>query len=345
MALHIASLQEDVATGRQTEEDRLTTTRRRRRPREIGRVCARQRHRLNVGILVPVNTCESSSSTPFDGALRPRRRAWWYRALRAVVGSVLLLLIGPLAVLGFGDVNLDRPWYEGSQDRVGLAPDPATVHEAMVQVYGARTVRWRGAFAIHPWIAVKRRGASEWTTYQMVGWRSLRGGDGVVESSTDAPDRRWYGAEPMLLTQRRGPEVDALIDRIEAAVHSYPWSRSYRIWPGPNSNTFVAWVARQVPELGLDLPATAIGKDYLGPTTLVASAPSGTGWQFSVLGLVGATLAASEGLELSLLGLSIGIDLDDRRLRLPGVGFWPGPTDTTNATPPPGTTPALPRAR
>jgi hypothetical protein len=259
-----------------------------------------------------------------------------------VVGAVLLLLLGPLAVLAFGDVDLQRPWYEGSQDPVGLAPDAAAVHEAMVQVYGARTVRWRGAFGIHPWIAVKRSGASQWTTYQMVGWRSLRGGDGVVASRTDAPDRRWYGAEPMLLAQHRGPEVDALIDRIEDAVRSYPWSRSYRLWPGPNSNTFVAWVARQVPGLGLDLPATAIGKDYLGPTTVLAPAPSGTGWQVSVFGLAGATLARAEGLELNLLGLSVGIDLDDRRLRLPGVGFWPGTTDMTNAAPPPGTTHAPP---
>jgi hypothetical protein len=259
-----------------------------------------------------------------------------------LVGSVLLLLVGPLAVLAFGDVDLQRPWYAGSQDRVGLAPDPATVHEAMVQVYGARTVRWRGAFGIHPWIAVKRSGASEWTTYQMIGWRSRRGGNGVVESSTNAPDRRWYGAEPMLLTQHRGPEVDALIDRVEEAVRSYPWSHSYRLWPGPNSNTFVAWIARQVPELELDLPSTAIGKDYLGPTTLLASAPSGTGWQVSVLGLAGATLARSEGLELNLLGLSVGIDVDDRRLRLPGVGFWPGTADATNASTVPGAATAAP---
>lgn len=303
---------------------------------------ARRRSRLNVGILAAVRAPESSSSAIPAVALRPRRRAGWHRALRALVGSVLLLLVGPLAVLAFGDVDLERPWYAGSQDRIGLAPDPATMHEAMVQVYGARTVRWRGAFGIHPWIAVKRSGASEWTTYQMIGWRSRRGGDGVVESSTDAPDRRWYGAEPMLLTQHRGPGVDALIDRIEEAVRRYPWSRSYRLWPGPNSNTFVAWIARQVPELDLDLPPTAIGKDYLGPTTLLASAPSGTGWQVSLLGLAGATLARSEGLELNLLGLSVGIDLDDRRLRLPGVGFWPGTTDTTNAAPPPATMPLPP---
>jgi hypothetical protein len=262
-----------------------------------------------------------------------------------VVGSVLLLLIGPLAVLAFGDVDLERPWYEGSQDRVGLAPDPATVHEAMVQVYGARTVRWRGAFGIHPWIAVKRSGASEWTTYQMVGWRSWRGGDGVVESSTDAPDRRWYGAEPMLLTQRRGPEVDALIDRIEEAVRSYPWSRSYRLWPGPNSNTFVAWIARQVPELDLDLPATAIGKDYLGPTTLAGLSAKRHGMAGLRARTGGRDVGRSEGLELNLLGLSVGIDLDDRRLRLPGVGFWPGTTDTTNAPPAAGTANWHPGAR
>jgi hypothetical protein len=262
--------------------------------------------------------------------------------LRAVVGSVLLLLIGPLAVLAFGDVDLQRPWYEDRQNRIGLAPDPATVHEAIVQVYGARAVRWRGAFGIHPWIAVKRSGASEWTTYQLIGWRSLRGGDGVVESTTDAPDRPWFGAEPMLLAQRRGPDVDALIDRIEDAARRYPWSRTYRVWPGPNSNTFMAWIARQVPELGLDLPATAIGKDYLGPTTFLASAPSGTGWQVSVLGLAGATLARSEGLELNLLGLSVGVDLDDRRLRLPGVGFWPVTPYPTDTASPPGTTPAPP---
>jgi hypothetical protein len=57
-----------------------------------------------------------------------------------------------------------------------------------------------------------------------------------------------------------------------------------------------------------------------------------------VLGLVGATLARAEGLELSLLGLSVGLDLDDRRLRLPGVGFWPAAKDPTNADPAPGQT-------
>ena len=131
------------------------------------------------------------------------------------------------------------------------APDPSVVREAVVQVYAARTVRWRGAFA------------------------------------------------------------------------SYPWAGTYHLWPGPNSNTFVAYVARQVPELGLDLPPTAIGKDYLGPTTFIARAPSGSGWQASLWGLAGVTVAREEGLEFNLLGLGFGVDINHGKLRLPGLGRWP----------------------
>jgi hypothetical protein len=58
--------------------------------------------------------------------------------------------------------------------------------------------------------------------------------------------------------------VDQLIKRIDKAAREYPYANEYTVWPGPNSNTFTAWIARAVPELGVDLPATAIGKDYLG---------------------------------------------------------------------------------
>lgn len=250
-------------------------------------------------------------------------RSPWLRWPAAVAGLVAVLLLGPLGVMAFGEVDLRTPWHQTARGSTGQAPDPAQVQEAVVQVYGARTVRWRGAFGIHPWIAVKRTGAPHYTTYQVIGWRAYRGGDAVVASDTTEPDARWFGAFPQLLVEHRGPAADALIERIEAAVQAYPWSGSYHLWPGPNSNTFVAFVARAVPELGLDLPPTAVGKDYLGPSTFVAPAPSGSGWQASLWGLAGVTLAREEGIELNLLGLGFGVDINDRRLRLPGVGTWP----------------------
>jgi hypothetical protein len=39
-------------------------------------------------------------------------------------------------------------WRTASRESVGLAPDPATTREAVVQVYAARALSWRGYFAV-----------------------------------------------------------------------------------------------------------------------------------------------------------------------------------------------------
>ncbi len=101
---------------------------------------------------------------------------------------------------------------------------------------------------------------------------------------------------------------------------SYPYPHEYRAWPGPNSNTFVAHVARRVPEIGLALPANAIGKDFLPGGAVVGAAPSGTGVQVSLFGLAGLLVAVKEGIEINLLGLNIGIDFGMPGLKLPAVG-------------------------
>ena len=103
-------------------------------------------------------------------------------------------------------------------------------------------------------------------------------------------------------------------------MKTYPYPDSYRTWPGPNSNTFVAHIARAVPELRVDLPPTAIGKDFLPGGSIFARAPSGTGFQVSLYGLLGITGALEEGVELNLLGLSFGLDLNTPGVRLPGMG-------------------------
>ena len=120
----------------------------------------------------------------------------------------------------------------------------------------------------------------------------------------------------MLLADLRGDEVDTVIDRIEAVIDAYPYQHEYKTWPGPNSNTFTAFVARRVPELRLDLPPTAIGKDYLGNGDLFGKAPSGTGYQFSAFGVFGIMAALEEGVELNLGGLVAGIDFASLAIKL-----------------------------
>ena len=46
-------------------------------------------------------------------------------------------------------------WSTASREPVGLAPDPAQVKEAVVQVYGARAWGAKGYFGVRTWVAVK----------------------------------------------------------------------------------------------------------------------------------------------------------------------------------------------
>ena len=104
-------------------------------------------------------------------------------------------------------------------------------------------------------------GEPAYTVYEVIGWRQHRGLS-VIRIEKDLPDRYWFGAKPRLLVEHKGKGVDDLIDTVDRAARSYPWTDSYQAFPGPNSNTFTAWVARKVPELGLSLPFSAIGSGY-----------------------------------------------------------------------------------
>jgi len=229
---------------------------------------------------------------------------------------VLALFVIPLAISVATHEPAAATWQDASRAPTGLAPDPAAVREPVVQVYAARTFGWRGAFAVHSWVSVKRAGADAYTRYDVIFW----GGPPHVRLNAAAPDALWFGSRPDLLVDRRGEGVEALIDRIEAAVQRYPFNDTYRTWPGPNSNTFVAHIGRSVPELGLDLPANAIGKDYQPLSAALGAAPSGTGVQLSLFGLLGVIVAPEEGIEVNVLGLSLGLDIAEPALRLPGLG-------------------------
>jgi len=236
------------------------------------------------------------------------------------VTLALALAYFPLSLgyLAFSGQLGAADWRNASREPAGLAPDPATTPEAVVQVYSARAWSWRGWFGVHTWIAVKPAHASKFTVHEVIGWRLRRAGT-VVVTHERAPDGYWYGSRPELLGDIRGPGVDAIIERIGQAVKEYPYPGRYHVWPGPNSNTFTAFVLRRVPELRVDLPPTAIGKDYLGWRS-VNKTPSGTGGQASLFGMVGVAAGLEEGLEVNLLGLNFGVDPKSLSLKLPIVG-------------------------
>jgi len=234
-----------------------------------------------------------------------------------------LPLLLPLLLLALAHADRDPDsignWRNASRAPVGLAPDPAVTPEGVVQVYAARAVRWRGYFGVHTWIAAKPANAPAFTVYEVTGFRVRRGGSAVTISQRD-PDGRWFGSAPHLLADVRGPGVDPLVQRIEHAVAAYPYNDTYRIWPGPNSNSFVTHVLCAIPEARISLPPTAIGKDYRPDADFIALTPSQTGLQLSLGGLFGLTVGWVEGVELNLLGLVVGVDLRRPAIKIPGFG-------------------------
>ena len=173
-----------------------------------------------------------------------------------------LLTVFALTGLILSNCSSGKDWRTASREPAGIAPDPSVTTEAVLHVYGAKAWGWRGWFAIHTWIAAKRTGEAAYTVYDVVGWRGYRG-QPVLRIARDVPDRYWYGAKPRILKAHRGPGVDELIDAVDKAARAYPWKTTYKAFPGPNSNTFTAWIARQVPQLALDLPFSAIGSGYV----------------------------------------------------------------------------------
>jgi len=195
-----------------------------------------------------------------------------------------------------------KSWWELRRDSSEQAPPAADNDEAIVQVYAARAARWRGSFGVHTWIATKRRNETSYTRMEVIGYSVFWGND-AVRIRGGSPDSYWFGNRPFLLRDIRGAEkVEAIIDRLYAAA------------------TFVAYLARKVPELRLELPSTAIGKDYVPWHHIVAKTPSGTGAQVSLKGYAGLVVGVEEGIEVNVLGLTAGIDLYPPAIKLPAIG-------------------------
>ena len=173
------------------------------------------------------------------------------------MNKIVILSLIALFLLGCSA----KDWRTASREPAGIAPNPTATREAVLQIYAAPAWGWRGWFAIHTWIASKPTNKEGYTVYEVIGWRQKRGLP-VVRIEKDLPDRYWFGEKPRVLKEFRGDGVDRLIDAVDRAAKSYPWPDTYKAFPGPNSNTFTAWIARQVPELGLELPFSAIGSGY-----------------------------------------------------------------------------------
>ena len=182
------------------------------------------------------------------------------RVISTALLVILLVFVLPLAAhLVVWSLN-DRPssWSSADWGPSGVLPPARATPEAKVHVMSARTGGLKGAVAVHSWIVTKKAGAARYERYDVVGWGT------PVRTNAYPPDGRWYSNEPVIDYTATGREAEALIPRIETAVREYRWRNrgDYAIWPGPNSNTFVATIVRQVDGFDARVPPTALGRDY-----------------------------------------------------------------------------------
>lgn len=251
----------------------------------------------------------------------PRRR----RFRKSMILLFFAVLLAPLAARATLFAFEDRPlsWRDADWSSVRALPAATEHPDARVLVLSGRTGGWKGVVATHSWIVIKRANAPTWTRYDVVGWGN------PVRVNGWAPDGRWYGTPPTVIADLRGAAAEKLIPRIEASVKDYRWRNAgdYKIWPGPNSNSFVAAVLREIPELRAVLPANAVGRDFR-PGFYAGATDSGTGVELNLWGYAGIKLGWVEGFEINCFSLVVGLDFRNPAIKLPGfgrIGFSPLP--------------------
>lgn len=233
--------------------------------------------------------------------------------------AFLLLVFVPIGISAgryywFADTRGN--WQTADRSSAGLLPPASSHPEALIRVFAARTVRWRGIFAVHTWIVVKEAGANNYNRYDYTAWGE------PIRVNGFAADGRWFGADPTVVVALDGEEAQHLIPKIRQVIEDYKFRAygDYSAWPGPNSNTFVQAALNAVPELNAVLPPTAIGKDFPYRGSWAGLTASGTGLYATLAGYIGITIGWVEGFEINFFGAVVGFDLRRPALKLPGVG-------------------------
>lgn len=238
--------------------------------------------------------------------------------LRAVLAGIVLVFLLPagLSVLFWKLGEHPATWREADWSSAAILPAADADERAAVYVLAARTGGLKGALSEHSWIVLKPRGSASYERFDKVGWGS------PIRRNGYAADARWYSNTPRIVAQLEGDAAERAIPQIRTAIETYPFAArgGYRIFPGPNSNSFVAHVLRSVPALGAVLPPAAVGRDFPVDGQLVSLDWQAHELRASLFGYAGFAIGARSGLEIQLLGLVAGIDPFRGLLKVPGFG-------------------------
>ena len=242
------------------------------------------------------------------------------RILKFVVLAIFAIYLLPAAasaaVWYLGDHA--SSWRTADWSSSGVLPPAASVPGAVVTIMSARTGGLKGAVSEHSWVVVKEKGFDSYERWDKVGWGS------PVRHNGYPADGRWYSNEPRVVFSANGEAAEQLIPKVRAAIATYPFAMrgGYHIFPGPNSNSFVAHVMRQVPEIDVALPPVSVGRDFPTNGRLAFVDPDRRDLHLSLFGYAGVSAGWKSGFEVNLFGLVAGVDVRRIGIKVPAFGTF-----------------------
>lgn len=103
-------------------------------------------------------------------------------------------------------------WWSADRSSAGLLPAAREHPAAVMRVFSARTVSWRGIVATHSWIVIKESGARSYQRFDYTAWGQ------PISVDRFAPDARWFGSLPETVYAADGAAAEPMIPRIRTAI-------------------------------------------------------------------------------------------------------------------------------
>lgn len=241
-----------------------------------------------------------------------------FQLIRGFIAFVAVVFLLPAAATAVWWSMQDRPasWRAADWSPSGVLPPASADADPAIYVMAARTGGLKGALSLHSWIVIKKPGSDRYQRFDKVGWGNPIRTDGYPA------DAFWYSNRPFIVHALTGDAAAAVMNDVETAIETYPYASrgGYRIWPGPNSNSFVAHVLARVPGLGGPLPPNATGRDFAPGLADFRISPDGGDVHATLGGYIGFSAGRQSGLELHFMGLVAGIDVMRPALKIPALG-------------------------
>ncbi len=261
---------------------------------------------LSAALTFVLGTALLTALLVLVAALRP----WLWRRRRRLVGTIV---VGWLVLCLAGEVTSRlRP-----RSFTPLVPVPA---EPVVQLRSAPMPSALAYIARHHYFVAFNPAEGQWHRWEL--WQNANAGGlswGHIHRDLLGPDSDVGGGAPRVEREWRGLDARVLL-AVLRRPEDYPHRNAYVAIPGPDCNTYVAWVLREA-GVSADLDPRALGKDYLGPVG-VARTTTGTGVQ-AESALLGVKVGVEDGVELHFVNLTGGIDTWPPAIKTPlgRVGF------------------------